>query len=225
MEFHPASNLFPLLEGENFEKFKEDIQKNGCLEPIIILDGLILDGRNRWRACEELGKKPPLKEMCTDANPVEFVLSMNLHRRHLTASQRSQIATGALLPKEEKKAKERSGTRTDLRAIMPTGEEGRAREKVAEIAKVTPRYVQDSKSIQEHRPDLAEKVKSGEITIPQAKREMLPTSTNPPPKQKRIQTNKGEESHSLWNLKRWWKKASKKDKSQFLVWIEQKKEE
>jgi len=89
MKYHPASELFPLMEGEEFEEFKKDIEKKGCREPIVILDEMILDGRNRWRACEELGINPPIKEWCSDESPVEFVISMNLHRRHLSPEQKA----------------------------------------------------------------------------------------------------------------------------------------
>ena len=176
MNFHPASNLFPLLEGEDFEKFKADIQKNGCLESIIIMDDMILDGRNRGRACEELGIQPTIKEICTDT-PVEFVLSMNLHRRHLTASQKAQIGAEAL-PEFEAEAKERE---MGGKAILPQGQKGQAREKVAALVGVSPRYVQDAKAIKEERPDLAEKIKAGEMTIPEAKKEMKPLPKLGPP--------------------------------------------
>lgn len=185
MNFHPASNLFPLLDGEDFEKFKKDIQKNGCLEPVIILDDMILDGRNRWRVCEELGIQPTIKEICTDT-PVEFVLSMNLHRRHLTESQKAQIGAEAL-PEFEIEAKKRQvespsgkGKRLDV-AKLPEPIKGRASEKVADLVGVSPRYIQEAKKIKEERPDLAEKIKAGEMSIPEAKREMKPLPKLGPP--------------------------------------------
>jgi ParB-like chromosome segregation protein Spo0J len=214
MEFHPASNLFPLLEGEDFEKLKSDIQKNGCLEPVIILDEMILDGRNRWRACQELGIRPPIKEFSTDT-PIKFILSMNLHRRHLTPSQKAHVGAEAL-PEFEAEAKKRQvespsgkGKRLDS-AKLPEPIKGKATEKVAALVGVSPRYVQEAKAIKEQRPDLAEKIKAKEMTIPQAKREMDP----------RPQKDKDEESDPLWNLKRWWKRATKKDRKTFLEWVE-----
>jgi ParB-like chromosome segregation protein Spo0J len=55
MDFHPVANLFPLLEGEEYERLKEDIRKNGCIEPLKKLGDLLLDGRNRFKICEEFG--------------------------------------------------------------------------------------------------------------------------------------------------------------------------
>lgn len=52
--YHQAANLFPLMEGEDFDNLKSDILKQGELNPIIPFEGKILDGRNRYRSCQEL---------------------------------------------------------------------------------------------------------------------------------------------------------------------------
>jgi len=93
LEFHEAANLFPLLEGEEYETFKADIVEHGLLEPGVLCDGKILDGRNRYRVCQELGKPFPTREwdgQCGD--PWTYVASVNLHRKHLDIIQRSRIA-------------------------------------------------------------------------------------------------------------------------------------
>jgi len=91
--FHPLANVFPLMEEDAFAKLVEDIDQNGLTDPIIMLDGKILDGRNRWLACQQLGiahrevKFDQLK-LGTD-NPASFVWSHNAMRRHLTPGQLS----------------------------------------------------------------------------------------------------------------------------------------
>ena len=90
LEFHPFTEIFPLMEGEDFEKFKRDISLNGQCEPIVLYQDKILDGRNRYRACMDLGLEPDTKPY-TGSDPLGFVISMNIHRRHLTAEQRREI--------------------------------------------------------------------------------------------------------------------------------------
>jgi hypothetical protein len=89
--FHPLANVFPLIEGEEFFAFCEDIKVNGQQEAIILHGGMILDGRNRYRALQELGIEP-MYEQYTGQAPLEFVLSKNMYRRQLTVAQRSIIA-------------------------------------------------------------------------------------------------------------------------------------
>lgn len=92
LPFHPLAELFPLMNGAEFEGLKADIAEHGQLEVIVTLDGSILDGRNRYRACRELGVEPKLIEWSGVGSPQAFVVSHNLHRRHLNESQRSMIA-------------------------------------------------------------------------------------------------------------------------------------
>ena len=89
---HPAANLFPLIEGADFGRLAADIQARGQIEPITLMpDGAILDGRNRWRACERLGIKP-ITKIYSGNDPLGYVISLNLHRRHLNESQRAMVA-------------------------------------------------------------------------------------------------------------------------------------
>ena len=93
-EFHPSAEIFPLLEGPDFEALVEDIRDHGLREPIFLhTDGRILDGRNRYRACELLGITPPHRIWSARNGETEtaFVVSMNLHRRHLNAFQRIEL--------------------------------------------------------------------------------------------------------------------------------------
>jgi ParB-like chromosome segregation protein Spo0J len=88
---HPAANILPAMCDADFQQLKEDIELHGQREPIWIHEGRILDGRNRYRACLELGIKPKIREYKGD-DPKDFVLSVNLQRRHLNESQRAMIA-------------------------------------------------------------------------------------------------------------------------------------
>jgi phage N-6-adenine-methyltransferase len=92
-KYHQYANLFPLLEGEDYNNLKEDIKKNGLLEPIYLYKDEICDGRNRYRCCIDLGIKPIFRLYeGKEEDLLSFILSLNLHRRHLSESQRSIIA-------------------------------------------------------------------------------------------------------------------------------------
>jgi N6-adenosine-specific RNA methylase IME4 len=92
MNFHPLSELFPLMQGREFDELVADVKANGLREPIWTYDGQILDGRNRWRACEAAEVATRQMREYSGDDPVSFVVSLNLHRRHLSESQRADVA-------------------------------------------------------------------------------------------------------------------------------------
>ena len=88
---HPTANLIRPMTDEEFASLKEDIRVNRLREPIKLLDGKIIDGRHRQRACEELGIPPDYEEIET-SDPKAFVHSLNVTRRHLTTLERARLA-------------------------------------------------------------------------------------------------------------------------------------
>lgn len=90
-DFHPHAAIFPLLGGEGFCDLVEDIRTNGLLDAITLHNGQILDGRNRYNACLSAGIEPRFTDYDGD-DPLAFVISANLHRRHLGESQRAMVA-------------------------------------------------------------------------------------------------------------------------------------
>ena len=94
MEFHEIANIFPMMTGDDYNALKDDIEANGLIESVVIYEGKILDGRNRYRACKELDFG--LTTMGVDTydgdDPVGYVTSKNLIRRHLDISQRAMAA-------------------------------------------------------------------------------------------------------------------------------------
>lgn len=99
--FHPFAEMFELIEGSDFSALVDDIRANGLHDPIVVFDGKILDGRNRYRASLAAGilagddapedRPNHFKRFVPqiDGDPLSFVVSKNIHRRHLTTSQRA----------------------------------------------------------------------------------------------------------------------------------------
>ena len=90
MKFHPIADIFPMIEGPDFDALVSDIKANGLLQPIELYEEKILDGRNRWKACKAAGVEPKTKEY-RGGDPLGHVLSLNLTRRHLSESQRAMV--------------------------------------------------------------------------------------------------------------------------------------
>jgi hypothetical protein len=91
LEFHDLANIFPMLTGDDAKALARDISEHGLREPITLLEGKILDGRNRYIACLDVGVKPRFAPYRGD-NPAAYVVSLNLKRRHLDESQRAMVA-------------------------------------------------------------------------------------------------------------------------------------
>lgn len=106
MKFHRFAEIFPLIEGDDFAALVADIEAHGLQEKIVRYDGKVLDGRNRFLACQKAKVKPQYRDFKgTDEQALAFVVSANVQRRHLTASQLS-MASARL-------ATLRSGQRSD----------------------------------------------------------------------------------------------------------------
>ena len=92
---HPLAQLFPPMQADEYQDLLASIQKNGQKDDIVVLEGKILDGVNRDKACRAAGIEPrtrPYSYVHDGQYPIDFVAAKNLHRRHLTPSVRAAIA-------------------------------------------------------------------------------------------------------------------------------------
>ena len=175
-EYHEVAQIFPFMQGDEFEQLKDDIAANGLLKAIWLHpNGRIIDGRNRHRACIETETEPCFKVWDGDGSLVSFVVSMNLHWRHLTSSQLAVVAADILPLLEVEAGARQRATRFGAGggAKNCTTDKGKARDQAATIAGTNRQYVSDAKKLKQEAPELFEQVREGHLTIPQAKRELV----------------------------------------------------
>jgi hypothetical protein len=91
IETHPLADIWPLMADPDLARLAEDIAAHGQVMPIILVEGKILDGRNRWLACERIGIEPWTQEIDTD-DPDALAWSLNEHRRHANEGVRALAA-------------------------------------------------------------------------------------------------------------------------------------
>ena len=139
-------------------------------------EGKILDGRNRYRACVELGIEPETTNY-TGNDPVGFSLSLNLHRRHLTSDQRAAIAVDVLplyeaeAKKRQKQAGEIYGRGQKVSQSIEQPIKGKATDHAARFFDTNRQYISDLKRIKQEDPDTFEAIKKGEKRLAEVKRE------------------------------------------------------
>jgi len=167
LELHELCTMFPVMVGSEFRSLRDDIAANGLREQIVLLGDKVLDGRNRYQACLEAGVEPKFRQY-NGNDPVQYVLSKNLLRRHLTAGQRSIIVA---LAANWGQAQTHGGARKgNQEATLPL-EAVAARATRSESSQRTQK---DADKVAREAPALASKVASGEISLPQAIRQVRP---------------------------------------------------
>lgn len=178
---HPAAELFPLLEGDEFRALVADVKANGLLVPVTLysdpeLGEVLLDGRNRWRACEAAGVKITAR-MYEGEDPIGFSISQNAKRRHLTTGQRAFVGAAAKPLYAAEKAKQKGGRPrkdetqepgADLHQVSKRAP--RATDLAAAAAGTSGRSVAQAERVEREAPDLAAKVKTGEMALDRAER-------------------------------------------------------
>ena len=128
---HPAAELFPLFSDEELNELAEDIRANGLHEPVWLYDDpergrVLLDGRNRARACALVGID--VREHTRQYNgddPIGFSISQNLQRRHLTTGQKAAVGAKAEVLLAAEAARERTRAIAEAVAKRERDEKGR----------------------------------------------------------------------------------------------------
>ena len=168
-EAHPAAALFPMLSDAELRELADDIETNGQIDPIVIYESKILDGRNRYAACELVGVEPKFEFANGNiGSPIQFVISKNLHRRQLTVSQRAAIGAELLPMLQEEQSQAKDLARGQNGRFQPAAEgsaSGDSAEAAGKLLGVSGSTVERAASVKRDNPEIFEKVKRGEITV------------------------------------------------------------
>lgn len=173
-KLHPLCTLFPRILDEDFISLTQDIKTHGLREPITVHGGFILDGGNRYRACISAGVEPVFVDFSGDSI-TSFILSANLHRRHLTAGQRGAIVASV---QDWSKAQPHGGdVKSDQSARLHL-------ETVADRAAqsgVSTRTQKQADKVAKANPELSAAVARGETSLPKALEQISPPKETPEP--------------------------------------------
>jgi len=194
LEHHPIANIWPMMGEEQYQELKSDIEQNGCINKIWLYEGKILDGRNRYKACQELNQHVSFLEYKGD-EPIQFAISLNMHRRHLTSAQKAALAVKIepMFAAEAKKRQQASGgnhnqegrnqhTEEELRSVeekipQPTKNEPKkrkeqSRQQAAKALGTNERYFSQAKNIEKESPETFELLLEGKVSMKDASKEV-----------------------------------------------------
>jgi ParB-like chromosome segregation protein Spo0J len=152
LQSHPIGDTFPKMGDTEFAELVADIKANGVREPIVLYEGKILDGRHRYKAAQAAGVECPRKEY-QGTDPIKYVLSLNLHRRHLHESQRAMVAAKLTNLKDGQRPSQ-------------VCEPAVTRERAAEMLNVSPRSIDSARVVLDHGSvELQDKVDAREVSV------------------------------------------------------------
>ena len=139
---HPIADLFPMMTDEELANLAADIKANGLIHAIVVdKDGVIIDGRNRDRACEIAGIEPATVLFEGD-DPRAYIIASNISRRHLTKGQQA-MALAIIHPVPEKGGRGKKKTMDETSTLF------------------SPKRLQLARTVLAHSPDLAQAVLAG----------------------------------------------------------------
>lgn len=142
-EFHRFADFFPIMTSSEYDSLVDSIRLNGLREPIMLYEGLILDGRNRDNACQDAGIDPRYVQFeGNDTEALLFVWDENNNRRHMLAQQRAASfflfsnELNELISTLSKKAEHRMLAGKMLDPTLNLAEGGEVRDKLSSLAGV-----------------------------------------------------------------------------------------
>lgn len=239
---HEYADIFPMMLPQQISDLAEDMQKNGQIDPIVIYEGKILDGRNRYAACQSIGIAPTVCDF-NGPDALAFVLSHNLHRRHLDKSQLAMIAETVANLRHGEAGRGREIELSKDNSIQP---DRKTRKQAAKELGVSEPSIDRARVVRKKGiPELIKAVEDGKMSVAKAAQiaampqdeqaEAIAEKKKPVQHEKKkrgpkpksaIPTEddiKREAERILGNLKSAWVAATTATRNEFLEWIEKNK--
>lgn len=176
IEIHPDANSVRMMTGSEYQALRDDIKENGQMVPATICQGRLLDGRNRLKACTELGIGLWVENAGdSDVDTVAMVYSLNVTRRHLNTAERAFM--GADLANLEHGATSgfRGNQHTEASEVkskmdLTSGTRKYTRHEAATVVECSPQDITAARNVRKYWPELEEKAKSGDMHIREAEK-------------------------------------------------------
>lgn len=149
LKIHPAAAVFPMLSDDELAELADDIRQNGLNHPLVVAEvngeTVLVDGRNRLRACRLAGVEPEVIRF--DGDPASLIISQNIRRRHLSKGQIAMV----------------------LAKICPEGQQGKRGTSLGNN-EVSGAYVRKARAVLSQEPGLADDVLAGSRSLDDAYR-------------------------------------------------------
>jgi hypothetical protein len=169
MNIHRFAEAIPEMTQAEYLELKDDLKANGQKIPIVIHDDQILDGRNRWRALNELGIEPVTQIFeGNDMEAAALVVSLNIKRRHLTIGQRAGITMETLGMAVKEQARNKQVKEAGNRPLAKNSQRSEPVHTATILAKaagVSPAAIKQYSQVKKNSPEKAKEVLSGKTSL------------------------------------------------------------
>lgn len=198
MNIHPAADSFPMMDKQAFADLVESIAARGQQEPIVKYNGTVLDGRNRLKACLQLGIQPKFIEYSGSQSPWLWAWDRNAERRSIDKGTKAAIwlniedgdqcwraevakikeeadkKRSAAAKEQHKASKPRAGEKvygSSYSVTTTKHKENKTRNARAKKAGTSPATMAKAEVLKKNAPSLHSKVAAGKKTLASAYKE------------------------------------------------------
>lgn len=196
----------PLAEGE-YRQLEDNLKQDGCRDPLVTWDDILIDGHNRYEICERLGIDYDVREMDfadRDAAKV-WIIRNQFGRRNLAPFQRAELAL-ALEPLIAAKAKANQraggGKAMGSGAVRQKSDEPvETKKELAKVAGVSHDTIHKAKIIATKATEqVKNKLRSGETSINAAYKDIRKAERKEENQRKERESAKAAPAERLWRI-------------------------